>query len=348
MLFSLSAHERLVLTIEGNPIHFQAVPHPNAPELAHSMESPRSVVWHLQEISNVGGHYGLKLLLQRARGLEIENICRFVARLRNLAGLESCDQICLTHDTAGKTIDSFPELEFSVLMPWLSGTTWFDAHAGHPRTRNLSKWQCLHLATSFAEVLATLENQQLSHYDLGPHSVLVDWSANAPRTELLGVEHIYGAHLPVPYAPRVLEYRHRAEKAPGLASHRFPGALLIAEILSWHDDEIKKIFQDAESNDSLFTVDELQDVQNPKFCALLTALRNHHSDLAALLETAWTSATPEQAPTMQLWVETLERVSRTKIEYAWMPPPPAPQLARQTRCWDTGLHSNLGTEEVRG
>jgi hypothetical protein len=296
------------------------------------MDGKQSTCYHLQDIGSLGAEYALKVMAPPYRRPLLAELCVLLNRLRNVIGLECCDRICLTRENAQDTLARYPEIEYAMLMPWIGGTTWSDAHAQHPRTNNLSRWQCLHLATRFAEVLATLEQQQVTHCSLSPEKVVVRCHPEALSVELLGMEAVSSPHLEVHSGDldAMPEYQHPATGAPGPASDRFPGALLIAEILTWHDADIKKLFTYSES---LFTAAELQDLHNPKFRALCGAIERHHSDLADLMRQAWTSPHPEDAPTLKSWLDALDRVALTKIEYAWMRSPPAPPLARDTRCW---------------
>jgi hypothetical protein len=219
-------------------------------------------------------------------------------------------------------------------MPWIDGITWFDAHNSHPETSSLTKWQCLNLAMRLAEVLANLESQDLAHGNLNPDTVVIDRDFNCPSVNLVGVENLFGAHLVQEglWLERIPEYCHRNESGPNLHTDRFPAALLIAEILCWHDIGIKEFFQSQE--DSLFTVDELHDVHNAKFARLCESLEDHHSILAELLRRAWSSPSPAEAPAIKEWVANLDWVSRSKIEYAWLEPPAQKVPIRSVRCWE--------------
>ena len=342
-----NANDRLVVRWRGLDIHFQAMPHPTVPGLAHTMERIHSTVFHLQEISHVGAEYALKVRSPKGRGPHLEQVCQLVGRLRSLPGLECCDRLCVTRDRFPETVALYPDLEYSIVMPWLRGTTWSDAHAeqgdaytraagvASQKTGNLSRWRCLQLAMRLAEVLATLERQHLSHCNLGPQKIMLELNPVVPEVELIGLEGVYSSHLEPPenFLDSNPEYRHPKDRRPSPESDRFPGALLISEILAWYDEEIRSLFRD--QSDSLFTADELLHTSNPKFRALVRSLENHHADLAELLKKAWTSDLPGDAPTLLTWIETLGRISRTTSEYAWMR---GPATALETRGTTLGDH----------
>lgn len=345
-----NANDRLVIRLEGRDVHFQAVPHPNMPGLAHTMERLHSTVFHMQELSAGGSEYALKVMSTKRRGPQLVEICELLRSLRSVTGLESCDRLCLTRDLCLDTIQRYPDLEYAIVMPWSGGTTWSDAHAEQgeeyrsaqdrsPKAGDLSRWRCLQLATRLAEVLAMLERQQMAHCNLGPEKIMLSLDPLVPLVELVGLEGVYSAHLESrkDLKDSVPEYRHPNETQPGPASDRFAGALLIAEILSWYDDEIKSLF--LYQSDSLFTVDELGQTTNPKFEAVTGRVKSHHADLAELLQRAWESKTPDEAPAMVVWLEALVRVSRTKIEYAWLRPPASPVVMHDERFWDPALSS---------
>lgn len=341
--FEMSANERVTMVIFGKPVHFQAVPHPNAgapassfmSRTAHTMESQDSKLHHIQEIDSTGQEYALKVMMKNEGSRELPRLCEFLNGLSNIPGLDCCDRICLGPEVASLTIEEYPELKFSMLMPWVKGTTWSDAQQLHPRTSQLSRWHCLHLARHLAQVLATMEGQGITHTNLSPRNVVIGPDLEAPAVELLDLDSVYCADFFLPrlsWSP-MPEYRHKAEETPGPFSDRFPAALLIAEILSWYSSVIKTYF--AHQSDSLFTTNELHDPQNAQYRVLCSVLETHHPALARLFERAWNSSHPREAPSLREWFESLDNVSRTKIEYAWkVPPVRSTFVNRQPRCWD--------------
>jgi len=93
-----------------------------------------------------------------------------LAALADLPALTVCRRLVLTPQCHGALLQTQPDLIYAVLMPWITGATWFDVLAGR---RPLAPAQSLHLARHLAGALAKLEQQGVAHGDLsGPNLLL--------------------------------------------------------------------------------------------------------------------------------------------------------------------------------
>ena len=333
MRFALQADDEIEFEFPGGRLTLAAAPHPDFQKgddpslrIAHASSGDRSTVYHLIDRQR-GLDYALKIFKDghhegAERNERLAEIAAFVRGLRMGEGLACCDRICLTPENAGPTLARYPALGFSHLMPWLEGTTWFDVHQRHETVRTLTPWHCLQIATSFTGTLAILEDWGIAHCNLNPVDILVDTAPRRMRVELLGIEDLWSPRLreegrrrePVP------EYAHPLDTAPCLWSDRFPGALLIAEMLAWHSEEVTSEFQ--HQAESLFTVEELAARSSPKLPAVRWALQRHGLNIWALFLRAWESASMSGCPSLEEWHAALQQVGREKIEYAWRRPPP--------------------------
>lgn len=320
MRFRPKAGDFFSLVVRGVEISFRVVPHPDPTfgklRFPHAMEGERWTVWHL-EASELNQEYALQVRNARyPRPPDLEQICAFLNTLKCIDGLASCERYCLAPETSGPNIQQYPELAYSILMPWIKGISWFDAHQDHETTRGLSRWQCLQLALRLASVLSDLERRGIAHCALSPYNLIIDLASGTPRVELVGEEDFFTPELPENGRPRnrLPEYRHPSETQWDAKSDRFPAAILLSEILGWYDDKVRALC-DA---DSYFEAKELQDDDSQRLQLLAGALSAHHADLTFLLREAWKSRTPDECPTLNQWREALERVSLTKIEYTWL------------------------------
>ena len=290
--------------------------------MAHAMDSRRSIVYHfIDQDHDRDNEYALKIFrasFHLGRPGAMEPVAHHLRKLREIDGLASCDRWCITPAACGRTLDIYPELAYSHLMPWMQGTTWSDVHQGHWNVRELSPWNCLQWATSFSGAVAALEAQGLAHCDLNPSNLMVDTAPNRMKVELVGMEDIWCSAIPEEGRRRAPnpEYVHPLDATPGPLADRFPSALLVAEILAWHSSEIQEAF--AQQMEVLFSKAELDSRSSPTLGVLKRALQRHHKSLWDLFLRAWESPSPADCPSLTEWHAALLRVASEKIEYAWM------------------------------
>jgi hypothetical protein len=341
MRFNPKADATIALSLMGTEVTFSVDPHPDpkyrAVKFPHAMTGDRSTIWHMH-VYQSDDEYALKVPNAKYPGRsDVQEICTRLDLLKLVEGLESSDRFCLTREAAAPTIELYAELEYAVLMPWIRGTSWFDAHQDHERTRSLgslSRWQCLQLGHRLACVLSELESRRIVHCGLCPENLIVD--TESVRVEVVGLDDIHycGATQNGRTRTKLPGYAHPAysESQVDGAFDRFPGALLLAEILAWFDEKVRGQC----GAESYFEPDELQVEGLGKFHALEDAVSQHHPDLARLLGGAWKSAAPDSCPSIQQWRETLERVMLTKIEYAWLRGASRPARRNpRPRCWNS-------------
>jgi len=322
MKFLPQADDTLRLDLNVVELAFRFLPHPD-PRLSparvpHSMSGEKSNIWRIQENVPGGGEYALKVMNTKYRDPTLPDICNYLYTLRSTDGLGCCDRICLTREKC-RTVETYPDLEFSVLMPWVKGTSWFDAHQNHNSTRKLSKWETLQLGRRLAEVLAGMEKKSLAHCSLSPENLIVHTGTGNFSVQLVGLENLYSPELPDrgEHGTAVGGYQHPSHLDPGRSSaaDRFPGGLLIAEILGWHEARVQEGLYSVEC---YFAPEELQTPNSERYRLLESAVSEHHKDLAVLLRRVWESRTESDCPPLSEWAEKLQRIARTKIAYAWL------------------------------
>src|ERR1035438_4981546 len=290
MRFNPKANDTIGLYLNGREVTFAVAPHPDpsfrAARFPHAMSGERSTIWHIRDLDD-NQEYALEVPNSRYSDRPaLEQVCVHLDNLKSIEGLESSARFCLTPELAAPTIQQYPDLEYSMLMPWIKGTSWFDAHQDHERTRSLrtlTRWQCLQLAHQLACVLSELERRGDTHCALCPENLMVETAPGQMRVELLGLEDMISPGLPLDNRSRIKlpGYAHPAYSQAGVdaAYDRFPGALLLSEMLGWFDDNVHAQC----SAESYFDPDELQCDSSQKLQTLANALRQHHPDLATLL-----------------------------------------------------------------
>lgn len=316
---------------------FRAVAHPAAPAYVHAAEGARAVVYRLADVDG-GGGYALKVLKPRYRERSLVERCAAVDGLKRLPGMAVCERRCLTARTAPAALALYPELEFSILMPWVEGDTWYDVlRAGTGGARLRDRAAALHTAGQLAAVLAALEARDVAHCDLSAGNLIV-----GPGGEvwLVDVEDVFGPGLARPPAvpAGTPGYQHRGSTDGMWAAHadRFAGAVLLAEMLGWHDDAVRA----AAAGDSYFAQGELQQPDSARLALLLGALRAHRGGdgLADLLERAWRAERLEACPTLGEWHRALAP-ARAGAVFGGPPLQPADPWRAQVR-WSGGVDSS--------
>jgi hypothetical protein len=287
-------------------------------KIAHAMTSDTSTVYHLVEAVPPGREFALKVMHRTYRQRSIAEVCSILRELRHIPGLSTCDRICVTPEIAADTLRRYPDLEYAVLMPWISGTSWFDAHMGHESTEALSPPQCALLAMLLARVVAALEQREIAHSALSPPNVIVAAARGGPQIELVGLEDIRMRSIArcERMQGAAAAYRHPASLPldDQAGADRFGLAILVSEILTWHLPAIRAGRFSAES---YFDPEELQLPDSQRYRGLLDAVRDSDRDLASLLARAWEAGSATQCPSAREWDEALERLSLTRIAYTW-------------------------------
>jgi tRNA A-37 threonylcarbamoyl transferase component Bud32 len=305
--FDVTAGEQFCLEIEARTIDFIAREHPNAPGMAHAVEGGKATVFRVTDTAT-RKDYALKVMRMQHRDPELVAVCERQRALRAARGLAACDRICLTQTTAAGSLQRYHDLEYAILMQWMTGRTWFDAVKSRA---GLARDQSLRLALRLASVLQQLERHQLAHCDISGGNVIFD--AATLDVELIDVEDMYGPGFARPRAvPAGTQgYQHRTSASGQWCAEgdRFAGAVLLAEMLGWCDRGVRA----AAWGESYFDPAELQ-LDCERYALLRAALDAHGAALGALLDRAWRSADLAQCPSLADWHFHLQRLAPRDAE----------------------------------
>ncbi len=310
--FNPGPRERLVI---GGQV-FQVMPHPAVPTFAFGQEGRKAFVYQVSA-SVGGGLYALKKFKPAYRVQELVEVCGALARFAGWPGLEVCDRQCLHRGAHDDALDRYPDLEYAVLMPWITGSTWYDIVIG---TTPLSRLESLTFANAMAQVLSALEEAGLAHCDIAAPNVIINGATG--RAHLIDVEDLYSPSFTPPGAlPAGTDgYAHKTASAGlwGPAADRFAGAVIMAEMVAWHSPEIRR----AADEEHFFGVDEMQQ-DSPRYRLMRRTLADTDPLLAELFDQAWFSETLEDCPRLKDWYEVInqaynkERLS--KVVADWQP-----------------------------
>lgn len=310
--FNPSPNELIV--IDGYT--YQVRPHPSVPAFAFGQEGRKAFVYQI-----AGGPdeslYALKKFKLAFRVAELVEVCDSLARFSSWPGLEVCNRQCLQYGIHDDALSVYPDLEYAVLMPWISGRTWYDIVIGMTK---LTKLEALTFAKAVTQVLSALEESGLAHCDIAAANVIVNPTTG--RAHLIDIEDMYAPNFAPPAAlPAGTDgYAHKTAYTGlwGPDADRFAGAVLVAEMAAWHVPAIRK---EAEE-EHYFSGDEMQ-IDSPRYRLIRDVLEQMDPRLPELLDRAWYSDTLDECPSMREWQEAVEDVHNqerlSKMVKGWQP-----------------------------
>src|SRR5574341_53515 len=294
---------------------FIVKPHPAVPTFAFGQEGRKAFVF---QVSGPDGElYALKKFKQAYRVPELKDVCDELAQFAAMPGLEVCRRECLVFGEHDDTLSVYPDLEYAVLMPWITGFTWYDIIVSQ---KVLRREHAVLFANSTAQVLRDLEEAGLAHCDIAGPTVIINDSLGSAH--LIDIEDLYapGFYQPAAVPAGTEGYAHRTA-SEGLwrpSADRFAGAVMIAEMLAWHSPEIRK----ASDEEHYFGADEMQQ-DSGRYRLLHDTLASFGTDIASLFEQAWFSETLEDCPALFMWYEQINEVfqteQRSKVILGWTP-----------------------------
>ena len=291
------------LTINGAT--YRVAEHPSAPGMPYGQEGRAGIVYRLLPFPSVKGAgekgQALKVFKPRFRTPALVSLSARLNTFAGLPGLRVCARTVLTPENHADFLRREPDLTYAVLMPWIEGPTWFDLLQ---EKHSITPQQSLALACSLAAILTTLEQQGLAHCDLSAPNVLLPVLVNpdAPSAiEMVDVEQMYGLGMPRPhdlssgtagYAPL-----HPNEELWSPQGDRFSGAMLLAEMLSWGNESVRKAAWD----ESYFDPAEIQQESERYRILHQSLLEQWGKPVAGLFERSWKSESLAECPTFGEW-----------------------------------------------
>ncbi|MEO7003180.1 MAG: hypothetical protein ABI068_15310, partial [Ktedonobacterales bacterium] len=269
------------------------------------VEGGEALLYQLQDVAN-GALYALKVMKPSYRG---EEIARSVASLRpyaTLPGLQLGNRICLTRAEYPALIAALPDLEFAVLMPWLTGRTWAGLLTDRAASETYYARDALQVALRTAQALWELEAHHMAHTDVASGNVML--LSEKGEIALLDVETLYMLNTPTPRFKRLGTpgYQHPRLDARGQwrpEGDRFAGAILLTEMLTWWDPTVRALTPDGA--ETLFQPQELQSLTLPRWQAARDALWNTCPPALALFDQAWAAADLADCAELGAWAMVL-------------------------------------------
>lgn len=281
--------------------NYRFTEHPAAPGMPYGQTGRRATVYQLQ--SDEGGLHALKVFTSAFRFPYVAESADKLRVFSGLPGLKVCQRLVLTPQRYSSLIKQYPDLLYAALMPWAEGTTWQELMlTGH----SLTTQQSLALARELLTILTNMEAHGLAHCDLSGSNIMVQLQPLV--ITLVDVEDLFGSGLQRPDKPPGGSAGYAHKTAPrGLWSaeaDRFAGAVVLAEMLGWCDERIRKTAQ----GEHYFQPEAMQ--QNTEAYSLMLRVLHERWGwrVAQLFETAWNSRSLKDCSSMGTWSEALKTV----------------------------------------
>lgn len=320
--FRLEPGQSMDFSVGGTSYLLDALEHPTAEGMVHSMEGGKAFVYHLRErgaVSGIPAEFALKVMRKSHVDPGLIAVCQRLEPLHAWKGLRVCKRTCIHPANAPDLIRVSSDLAYSMLMPWINGISWLEIL--NDQRILPSPEAALSLAKRLAEILVQLERHGLAHCDISSSNLILDARDGSPQ--LIDVEDLCGPGFSAPPGIPLgtAGYQHRASSGPRGQwrpdGDRFAGAVLLCEILAWADPSALA----ARYGESFFEPTELQDPASPRFPVLAQAVGAQWPAARLLLERVWSSKDLADCPRLDEWVQALAGIIWVPFEPLKMVPP---------------------------
>ncbi len=287
------------LIIQNTAYNF--VDHPSAPKMVYAQEGRKAIVFQIRDES--GKSYALKVFKSSYRNKTIEVVSKKLAEFSNLPGLSIANRTVITHDGNSKLINRYPDLEYSILMPWIEGITWVEFIQSK---KQLSQEKSTALAEALIHVLKSLEENKLAHTDISGSNVIINPQLN--KVELLGVEGMFGISFPKPAFLHRGSWGYSRQNTENLwcpEGDRFAGAILLVEMMCWRESLIRE----ASSDESYFEPEEIGK-KSSKYTLMLSVLETISPRLSKLFSQVWEASTLSRNPKFTEWKSAFSQLNK--------------------------------------
>lgn len=270
---------------------FAVQAHPSAPDMIYAAEGNRARVYRLVRQKDRRA-FALKVFMRAYRDAGLVDGTLRLAGLQSLPGMEAASRRVILPDDP--IVADFHDLEFAVLIPWISGQTWFDMLAGaEARKLAVDAGQAMWMSRKFLDVMSGLESRGLAHTDIAPGNVMLDRQRSA--VELIDLEDMYFPNL---QKPAVVNggspgYRHRAGQDLWRAEgDRYAGAVLAAELLILGNRDLSPLV----TSEGFFRANATVDDARHRYVRAADWLRQVAPEFATLFAASWNSNRLEACP----------------------------------------------------
>jgi len=281
--------------------------HPSAKGMPYGQAGRRATVYQVR--NRASQLRALKVFTPAFRSPHIEEQADKLARYSVLPGLIACKRVVISPTENPNLISNYPDLSYSVLMPWLKGTTWQEVVMNR---QFMTKESSLSTAERFLTMMATMESRGVAHCDLSGPNIIINLNSSHNNTNgnnritLIDLEDLFAIDLkrPEKLPAGSAGYAHHSVKNGiwSAEADRFSGAVIIANILGWSNRTIRDIAY----GEQYFDTNEMQE-SCARYKLLVNTLESDWgSPSADLFKRAWQSSSLESCPRFSEWTEALK------------------------------------------
>lgn len=288
--------------------YFEFLPHPlfrSERDAVFRLEGSTAFIYKILDI-NTNELYALKVFKPTFRHKTIAAVNASLAHYTDIPALQGERRLCITKTTHQELTRAYPELEYAILMPWISAPTWAGLLLNSQFSSTYTSQQALSLARAAAGTFQSLENHGLAHADIAGDNLVP--ILDRLQIQLLDLENVYipGIVPPEKKSQGTPGYQHKQPGPHGQwcpEGDRFAGAILLTEMLTWWNPRVRACV--AEEVESLFQPYELQTSEAPCLQAVRNTLYTLHPQLLELFDQAWLSRNLADCPLLRSWMEVL-------------------------------------------
>ncbi len=299
-MFLPKVNERLLL---GTEVYF-FTEHPAAKGMPYGQTGRKATVFQLQ--NEEGQKRALKVFQAKYRTEEnLENTSDLL-RYSSMPGLETCERFVISKQQFPSLIQQNKDLNYSILMPWVEGTTWQDVILNKI---SMDQDACYEIASNLNMVLGSMEMLGLAHCDLsGPNIILRPRGLSDDEEDLVSLIDLEDMYAPELKQPKTVPagsagYAHACIKSGvwSADADRFAGSVLLANMLTWSDPSIMQ----AAFGEQYFAPDEMH-LDCSRYQTLVGSLEKQWGkNMSELFSTAWYSKSLGDCPTFSDWADAL-------------------------------------------
>jgi len=305
---------------------YRVLPHPASPAFPYGQEGRMAVVYKLERDAPTRQppiYRAFKVFKASYRTSQIEIKAKELKQFGHLPGLQAAIRRVISPNNPiyKSLIATYPDLAYSVLMPWVPGKTWGDIML---QKRPLTREQAWALAWNVLYVLRELEKRQMAHCDLAAANVMIEWRGNTPVISLVDVEQLYAPGLTPPESLLVGSPGYMPafdqNELWGPFGDRFAGAILLSELLAWYHPDVVQ----HGNEQSFFAASEIHQTSE-RYHLMRQALRKWGNIFEELFLRAWHASSLEECAPFQMWEQAF-RGELTSLQTTYAPPstpPPA-------------------------
>ncbi len=267
-------------------------------------------------VDNHGKNFGLKVYYPQTRSKARILQSKKLTEISSLPGLKACNQRIISDVTEPDLVKQYPDLEYALLMPCIEGNNWSNIIAAkQPFSSSSGRL----IANNLANILCNLEEHGIAHCNLSGNNVKINTSVPTGSNEFISLvdfDSMFGPGFPViDDIYGTPGYRNRAQAEHGsweIKTDRFAGAILLVEMLIFHDDRIRYSLGD---DYSYFLEEEMQLSKTNRFPLAIQVLREQgDTSTAELFTKVWHSKTLDECPSLCEWAKAITHPAAVPIE----------------------------------